>query len=33
MNAKVNAKKEAVVAELKERLQTAKGAVFTSYKG
>ena len=33
MNAKVNAKKEAIVAELKERLQTAKGAVFTSYKG
>ena len=33
MNAKVNAKKEAVVAELKERLSTAKGAVFTSYKG
>ena len=33
MNAKVNAKKEAVVAELKERFQTAKGAVFTSYKG
>ena len=33
MNAKVNAKKEAIVAELKERLSTAKGAVFTSYKG
>ncbi len=29
----VNAKKEAAVAVLKERLSTAKGAVFTSYKG
>ncbi|MEX5284164.1 50S ribosomal protein L10 [Selenomonas sputigena] len=29
----VNAQKQAVVAELKEKLTTAKGAVFTSYKG
>ena len=29
----VNAKKEAVVAEIKKHLTEAKGAVFTSYKG
>ena len=29
----VNAKKEAIVAELKEQLTTAKGVVLTGYKG